>query len=59
MAGGDENVPVLLARIAEEEHGEDVRDIESQVEPDEKVSAPVHHVSFLNGRKELQVLKED
>ena len=59
MAGGDENVPVLLTRTAEEELGEDVRGIESQVEPDEKVSAPIHQVSFLNGRKDLQVLKED
>lgn len=56
MPGGKENVPVLLARIAEEELGEDVSDIEPQVEPDEKVSAPEHQVSFLNGRKDLQVL---
>ena len=59
MAGGDEHVPVLLAWTAEEELGEDVCDVEAQVEPDEKVSAPVHQVRFVNGRKDLQVLKED
>ena len=59
VPGGDENVPVLLARTAEEELGEDVRDVETEVEPDEKVSAPVHQISLLNGWKDLQVLKED
>ena len=59
MPGGNENVPVLLAWTAEEELGEDVRDVKPQVQPDEKVSAPAHQVFFLDGRKDLQVLKED
>lgn len=42
VPGGDENFPVFLARTAEEELGKDVGDVETQVEPDERVGAPVH-----------------
>ena len=59
VARGDEDVPVLLAGIAQEDLCEDIRYVETKVEPDDKVGSPVHEVSLRHRGKDLEVLEEN
>ncbi len=59
MSGGDQDVPVLFARVAEKDHNEGDGEVECKVEPEDGVDAPVHHVPFLSRNKDLHVLNQD